>query len=327
MVDEAAAIPLPILEKLLHSSPRTIFATTLHGYEGCGRGFALKFSKLLDAEKPNWRSAKLEQPIRWNRDDPLEQLTFRLLGLDAELELPQGYQPPAELTLRQISPRQLIEDETLLRQLFALLVMAHYQTSPSDLRMLLDSPDCQLYALFDDKLPIAIALLSREGPLAQEISEAIWLGKRRLRGQLLPQTLLGHAGWQDAARFSYARVMRIAVHPSLQGLGIGSRLLNELASEVEKSCEFIGTSFGATPELLDFWKKNHFTPLRVGLHRDSASGCHSCVLLRPLCAESREQLRQWQSCFGSQLPELLLSSLKELDPRLVQRLLIAPPPT
>ena len=43
IVDEAAAIPAPLLHQLVARFPRTLLTTTVQGYEGTGRGFLLKF--------------------------------------------------------------------------------------------------------------------------------------------------------------------------------------------------------------------------------------------------------------------------------------------
>lgn len=40
VVDEAAAIPAPLLYQLVSRFPRTLLTTTVQGYEGTGRGFA-----------------------------------------------------------------------------------------------------------------------------------------------------------------------------------------------------------------------------------------------------------------------------------------------
>lgn len=44
VVDEAAAIPAPLLHQLVSRFPRTLLTTTVQGYEGTGRGFLLKFA-------------------------------------------------------------------------------------------------------------------------------------------------------------------------------------------------------------------------------------------------------------------------------------------
>ena len=79
LIDEAAALPVPVLEKLLRGYPRVAFASTVHGYEGTGRGFSLRFARILDRLAPGWQALQLAQPIRWREDDPLEQFVFCLL--------------------------------------------------------------------------------------------------------------------------------------------------------------------------------------------------------------------------------------------------------
>ncbi len=73
-----------MLNQLLRQYNRIAFASTVHGYEGTGRGFAIKFRQQLDAVSPQWRQLRISQPIRWAENDPLERWVFKVLLLDAE---------------------------------------------------------------------------------------------------------------------------------------------------------------------------------------------------------------------------------------------------
>ena len=81
LVDEAASIPTPLLQELLAIYSRIVFVTTCDGYEGTGRGFALRFEPWLSKQVPQWRKLTLETPIRWAAHDPLERLLYQLLLL------------------------------------------------------------------------------------------------------------------------------------------------------------------------------------------------------------------------------------------------------
>ncbi|MDN3685209.1 hypothetical protein QW180_22990 [Vibrio sinaloensis] len=78
LVDEASAIPIPMLKQMVSHYHRAVFSTTVHGYEGCGRGFSLKFATWLKQERPGMSSFTMQQPIRWNEGDPLEHWLFDL---------------------------------------------------------------------------------------------------------------------------------------------------------------------------------------------------------------------------------------------------------
>ncbi|WP_421216730.1 tRNA(Met) cytidine acetyltransferase TmcA [Aeromonas enteropelogenes] len=315
LVDEAAAIPTPLLEAMLARHSRIVFATTEHGYEGTGRGFHLRFKRVLDRETPDWQEIHLASPIRWSARDPLEPLVFRLLGLNAEVADPL---PPTNPRWRIIAQGVLAKDETLLNQVFGLLVLAHYQTTPSDLRALLESPSLDIHLLEEAQSLLGVALVAREGQIEAELAEAIWAGRRRPRGHLLPQSLLAHAGCKTAGERSYARVMRIAIHPELHRHGLGSLLLGQLEAYYRQAgIDYLGSAFSASADLLPFWRKAGLVALRIGLQRDAASGSHAALLLKALKAKHEPELALWRRRFVAQLPTLLAGELKGLDPELV----------
>ena len=315
LVDEAAAIPTPLLEAMLARHNRIVFATTEHGYEGTGRGFHLRFKRVLDRQTPDWQELRLAEPIRWSQHDPLEPLVFRLLGLNAEVLPPP---PPTAPGWRQIGQDKLAEDEALLDQVFGLLVLAHYQTSPSDLRSLLESPDLDIHLLEQEQSLLGVALVAREGNIAPALARDIWAGRRRPRGHLLPQSLLAHAGFTTAGERSYARVMRIAIHPLLHRHGLGSLLLGKLETHYRTlGLDYLGSAFSASADLLPFWRKAGLRVLRIGLQRDAASGSHAALLLKPLKTALEPELTGWRRRFVRQLPTLLAGELRGLDTELI----------
>ncbi|MGY6039727.1 tRNA(Met) cytidine acetyltransferase TmcA [Aeromonas sp. AE23HZ002T15] len=323
LVDEAAAIPTPLLEAMLARHSRIVFATTEHGYEGTGRGFHLRFKRALDKQAPGWQELHLSEPIRWSRHDPLEPLVFRLLGLDTDVLPPLQPIAPA---WRLLERDRLAEDDELLGQVFGLLVLAHYQTSPSDLRYLLESPDLDIHLLEQDQRLLGVALVVREGKIDPVLAQDIWAGRRRPRGHLLPQSLLAHAGFVTAGERSYARVMRIAIHPSLHRHGLGSMLLGKLEAHYRAlGFDYLGSAFSASADLLPFWHKAGLKTLRIGLQRDAASGCHAALLLKALKAEWEPELAQWRQRFLHQLPTLLAGELKMLETEIVWQCLQGEP--
>ena len=321
LVDEAAAIPAALLRQLQQKYQRVVYATTIHGYEGSGHGFELRMCRWLASHWPHWQQLTLTTPLRWAVSDPLEPLLANILLLDADAAAPLSTQSSAPIRLQQISSAELLQDEALLRQLFGLLVLAHYQTSPTDLRLLLDCPDIEIWLWRDDSTLYGVALLMREGPIDSELAEQIWAGRRRPRGQLLPQTLLAHCGYLAAANYRYRRVMRIAVHPACQQQGLGSQFIAALTQHYQGQADFLGCSFAATPEVLRFWRKQGWQAVRLGLSKDVATGCHAAVLLLALRPELQAQLDAWQQQFQQQLPVWLAHGLSDLSTEIIVPLL------
>jgi tRNA(Met) cytidine acetyltransferase len=324
LVDEAAGIPAPILERLLKAYGRVVFATTVHGYEGTGRGFEVRFRRHLDLETPGWKALRLETPVRFAPGDPLEALTARALLLDAEptpdVEV-QGARPE-DCIFERLDRQALGNDDATLSQVFGLLVLAHYQTRPLDLRHLLDGPNMRVYVLRHHRSILATALVAIEGGLAPALARDVFNGRRRPRGHLLPQTLCAHAGLAEAPGLRYARIVRIAAHPAAQRRGLGRRLLDGIAADARASeLDLAGASFGASDDLLDFWLGCGFRPAHIGTSRNAASGAHAAVLLLPMSPAGERLLETARIRLGERLPIMLAGPLRDLNTRVTASLL------
>ena len=283
VVDEAAAIPAPLLHQLVSRFPRTLLTTTVQGYEGTGRGFLLKFC----ARFPHLHRFELQQPIRWAQGCPLEKMVSEALVFDDEnfTHTPQGniVISAFEQTLWQSDP------ETPLK-VYQLLSGAHYRTSPLDLRRMMDAPGQHfLQAAGENEIAGALWLVD-EGGLSQQLSQAVWAGFRRPRGNLVAQSLAAHGSNPLAATLRGRRVSRIAVHPARQREGTGRQLIAG-ALQYTHDLDYLSVSFGYTGELWRFWQRCGFVLVRMGNHREASSGCYTAMALLPM-SDAGKQLAE-----------------------------------
>ncbi|EEQ1701950.1 tRNA cytosine(34) acetyltransferase TmcA [Escherichia coli] len=274
VVDEAAAIPAPLLHQLVSRFPRTLLTTTVQGYEGTGRGFLLKFC----ARFPHLHRFELQQPIRWAQGCPLEKMVSEALVFDDEnfTHTPQGniVISAFEQTLWRSEP------ETPLK-VYQLLSGAHYRTSPLDLRRMMDAPGQYfLQAAGENEIAGALWLVD-EGGLSQQLSQAVWAGFRRPRGNLVAQSLAAHGSNPLAATLRGRRVSRIAVHPARQREGTGQQLIAGTL-QYTRDLDYLSVSFGYTGELWRFWHRCGFVLVRMGNHREASSGCYTAMALLPM---------------------------------------------
>lgn len=320
LVDEAAAIPITMLEQMLKGYARLVFSTTLHGYEGTGRGFAVRFRQLLEQHAPEWRQYHLNKPIRWLEDDQLEAMSFDALLLNADpieghLIVDAGIE---QCDIERLDRQHLLTDERMLRQLFGLMVLAHYRTRPSDLKMLLDRADMSIYVVRYHGHIVGTAWVVDEGKLPFALAQAVYRGERRLAGHLLPQSLLAHAGLESAGDLRYRRLVRIAIHPQLQRTGLATALITRIADECSQDkIDLLGTSFGADADLLAFWQQTAFQAVRLGVQRDDVSGRHALMMLRASSETGRQQLASLRQRFSQQWLTLLSTQFSDLDTSLV----------
>lgn len=318
IVDEAAAIPAPLLHQLVARFPRTLLTTTVQGYEGTGRGFLLKFC----ARFPHLRRFELQQPVRWALGCPLEKIVSDALLFDDETFT---HAPSGDLHFSAFGQQSWHDNPALPVAVYQLLSGAHYRTSPLDLRRMMDAPGQHfLQASCADSVAGAVWLVD-EGGLSAELSQAVWAGYRRPRGNLVAQSLAAHGGDPLAATLIGRRVSRIAVHPARQREGIGQQLIMQ-ARRYSTQCDYLSVSFGYTVELWRFWQRCGFVLVRMGNHREASSGCYTAMALLPISEAGkrlagREHLRlrrdaeiltQWNG-EGIPLDPLKESTLNEHD--------------
>ncbi|MCA1771089.1 MAG: DUF1726 domain-containing protein, partial [Halomonas sp.] len=197
MVDEAAALPPALLAQWLSAFPRLAFATTVHGYEGSGRGFALRFCHVLDTQAPDWKALTLNTPVRWQAADPLESTLNELLLLNAPLPSEKA-SLSAPSASYEVPRDELAQNQEALAPLFGLLVQSHYRTTPSDLRQLLDGPGMRLRVIGQQQRPQAVLVTREEGGFAADLANQVARGERRPQGHLMAQSLAAHSGCRDA---------------------------------------------------------------------------------------------------------------------------------
>lgn len=263
VIDEAAAIPLPLVKKLM--GPYLVFmASTINGYEGTGRSLSLKLiqqlrqqsaesQQSLSAENKNTNTARLaaarslhevslHESIRYAPGDAVEKWLNDLLCLDC-LNIPRlisGCPLPQSCDLYYVNRDTLFcyhkASEAFLQRLMALYVASHYKNSPNDLQLLSDAPAHHLFCLLppvpptQNSLPEVLAVIQvcLEGEISrQSILNSLSRGQKA-SGDMIPWTVSEQFQDMEFGSLSGGRVVRIAVNPDYQGMGYGSRALQLL---------------------------------------------------------------------------------------------------
>ncbi|GAB7091842.1 tRNA(Met) cytidine acetyltransferase TmcA [Halorubrum luteum] len=318
IVDEAAALPVRLLESLL--AARSIaFCTTIHGYEGAGRGFSVRFRERLTESDHAVRDVRLDEPIRYARNDPVETWAFRALMLDARPAVERAVDgvTPADCTYRTLDPDELLADEHLLSEAFGLLVVAHYRTEPNDLARLLDAPNLSARALVADGHVVSVALLAREGELSAETCRRVYEGER-IRGNMVPDLLASQLRDEHAAAAAGLRTVRIATHHAVRGRGLGSRLLDRIHREFADDVDYFSVGYGATPDLLRFWRRAGYRTIHLSATRNDASGEHSAIMIRPESDTGTELLARHAATFRDRERDALSDIHRDVDADVVR---------
>ena len=296
IVDEAATVPLSQLIKLVKHYRLVVLSSTQDGYEGSGQGYRLKLPRIINTLGLTSIAMTLTDPMRWQANDPLEtfirsSFLCDVKTTDTDLDLTPNAQQLVSYSL--LTGQTLAQDNTLLQQVYALLMLAHYQTTPQDLRLLLDHPQNKIYLCQVNECLVGLAWVAQEGNLDPALARQIALGKRRIQGHLLAQILAQQAGFSSACEMNSWRIQRLVVLPSLQGKGFGSALLKHIYTcAKEQKVDFIGASFSASNDTLRFWRANNFIPVWLGLRADTATGLNSVQVIRPISDGAKELTEQ-----------------------------------
>lgn len=318
IVDEAAGIDVPVLWKIVEDSRYTIFSTTIHGYEGTGRGFSIRFLKRLESEEDiEIEKIHMEEPIRYGKGDPIERWLYDVLLLDAQ---------PAELSdedveaiksgkleFEPLDKDMLMEDERLLKEFFGIYVLAHYRNRPSDLVILSDMPNHLPFRVKVNGKTVCSLHIAVEGAMDDEVIEKIKEGYKP-RGQIIPDLVLKHYWNFDFPKMRGIRIVRIATHPAVMNMGIGSFALQRVVEWAKgNGLDWAGSGFGVSPELLRFWVKNGFIPIHITPQRNEVSGEHSLIVIKALKDEIQKVIEDLNADFTRRLIEYLSDELRDLE--------------
>lgn len=302
LVDEAASLPIDTLKRYLQHHEHVIYCTTIEGYEQAGRAFDIRFAEVLDQQPRKVLALHPSTAWRWASGDPLEAFIDTLLlarqpdtqehprkpcvaktGDPLDPPMISGKSDQTDPQIRRIDRDELVQNESLLADVFSLLRESHYQTTASDISHLLDGPDLQIWVLEEQQQISAALLLAIEGGMDAHLHEAVLSKQRRLPHQLLPQLLAQSANRTAPLEASMARIIRIAVCPHRRRRGLGSRLLQELARAIALpvgSLSALGASFAGDRAKLDFWKANGFIHFHTGFRRNPRTGTQAVAVLK-----------------------------------------------
>jgi len=263
VIDEAAAIPMPVVKSLL--GPYLVFmASTINGYEGTGRSLSLKLISDLRNQSHKSQSSgggrvlrevTLEEPIRYAEGDPVEAWLHDLLCLNVGTSIISAVScpHPSSCELYAVNRDTLFSghaaSEAFLQKMMALYVASHYRNTPNDLQLMSDAPAHQLFVLLGpidpkaDCLPdiLCVVQLCLEGEISKESVMASLSRGQRAAGDLIPWTIASQFQDDEFARLSGARVVRIAAHPDMQRMGYGSRALELLRQYYEGEFQLLDT--------------------------------------------------------------------------------------
>uniref|UniRef100_A0A1J3I6L2 RNA cytidine acetyltransferase n=1 Tax=Noccaea caerulescens TaxID=107243 RepID=A0A1J3I6L2_NOCCA len=259
VIDEAAAIPLPVVKSLL--GPYLVFlSSTVSGYEGTGRSLSLKLFQQLEEQSRApvtggegslsgclFKKIELTESIRYASGDPIESWLNGLLCLDVAncLPNPACHPLPSQCDLYYVNRDTLFsyhkDSELFLQRMMALCVSSHYKNSPNDLQLLSDAPAHHLFVLLGpvdeskNQLPdiLCVVQVCLEGQISQKSAIKSLRDGHSPHGDQIPWKFCEQFRNLVFPTYSGARIVRIAVHPNAMKMGYGSAAVELLTRYFE----------------------------------------------------------------------------------------------
>ncbi|GAB2220812.1 hypothetical protein Droror1_Dr00008485 [Drosera rotundifolia] len=248
VIDEAAAIPLPVVKSLL--GPYLVFiSSTVNGYEGTGRSLSLKLLQQLEEQSQSstknpesslsgrlFRKIELSKSIRYASGDQIESWLNGLLCLDVANYIPNisRLPEPSECELYYVNRDTLFSyhksSELFLQRMMSLYVASHYKNSPNDLQLMADAPAHHLFVLLGpvneskNVLPdiLCVIQVAHEGQISCKSAIRSLSDGHQPHGDQIPWKLCEQFRDTVFPSLSGARIVRIATHPDAMKLGYGS---------------------------------------------------------------------------------------------------------
>ncbi|KAF5377751.1 hypothetical protein D9757_008061 [Collybiopsis confluens] len=262
IIDEAAAIPLPVVRNLLGPAMAkgsasaggyaVWLASTVNGYEGTGRSLSLKLIQQLRDNSSNLppkkgqgdggkgktasngsralNEVKLSTPIRYAPGDEVEKWLNTLLCLDVSsispVSLPFSALPhPSLCTLYHVDRDALFSFHPASEAFLQRIMTRIIRSSSStELRKKSDEDTDVL------PHPLVVIQVAFEGRISRESILSSLSRGLRAGGDLIPWLITQQYQEAKFAELSGGRVVRVAVGEGNIGMGYGSRAINCLNS-------------------------------------------------------------------------------------------------
>ncbi|KAL6219975.1 hypothetical protein ACLB2K_007733 [Fragaria x ananassa] len=337
VVDEAAAVPLPVVKSLL--GPYLVFlSSTVNGYEGTGRSLSLKLLQQLEEQSQMsangpisgrlFKKIELKESIRYASGDPVESWLGGLLCLDITNSIPKlnGLPAPNECDLYYVNRDTLFsyhkDSEMFLQRMMALYVASHYKNSPNDLQLMADAPAHHLFVLLGpvdeskNQLPdiLCIVQVSLEGQISRKSAIKSLSDGHQPSGDQLPWKFCEQ--FQDTVfpTLSGARIVRIATHPSAMKIGYGSQAVELLTRYYEG--QFAPISETDVEEV-----EAPAVSVIEAAKKSAVTGERTCMVLKSLNSDDLEvsDFHAFYLDFRRRFLRLLGVSFQAMDYRLVMR--------